>query len=245
MKHTHPVFVFGAGGHAKVVVATLIAAGHRVGGLYDDDAAKRGRFLLGHPVLGTLDDVPRDRKLRAVAAVGDNLTRARVVERLPDVEWITVVHPNADVHSSVELGAGTAVFSGAVIQPDTIVGSHGIVNTAATVDHDSVLGDYVHVAPGCHLAGETRIEEGAFLGIGSVGCPGVSIGAWATVAAGAVVVDDIPPRVTAIGVPARPCRKKDPHEESDSDGVPRSGRFGHSGCSGSPPIGSARTRTQD
>jgi sugar O-acyltransferase (sialic acid O-acetyltransferase NeuD family) len=250
MKANDPVFVFGAGGQAKVVVSTLVAAGRRVGGLFDDDPTRRGNLVLGHPVLGTLDEIPRDRTIRGVTAFGDNEIRAHVVGRFTNgdgdnVKWVTTVHPNADVHSSARLGRGTVVFSGAVIQPDTIVGSHCIVNTSASVDHDSVLGDYVHVAPGCHLAGSARLGDGVFLGIGAVVSPGIRVGAWSTVGAGAVVVNDLAPRIVAVGVPARSCRKKDAHAESDSDGVPRLGALGHTSRPGSPPLGSTRTRSQN
>ena len=79
-----------------------------------------------------------------------------------------------------------------------------ILNTGATVDHDCVIGDAVHIAPGSHLAGNVTLEEGVFLGIGTVVIPGRRIGAWTRVGAGAAVVHDLAANVTAIGVPARP-----------------------------------------
>ena len=101
---------------------------------------------------------------------------------------------------------GHGGFAGAVIQPDAILGRHVIINTGATVDHDCRLGDFVHVAPGAHLAGGVRIDPGGFMGIGSVAVPGVHLGTGCVVGAGAVVVRDLLPNVTAIGVPARPTR---------------------------------------
>lgn len=83
------------------------------------------------------------------------------------------------------------------------LGGHGIVNTGATVDHDCVVGDYAHLAPGVHLAGSVRVGEGAFLGIGSVVSPGVRIGRWTTLGAGAVAIRDLADGAVAVGVPAR------------------------------------------
>lgn len=200
------VCVLGAGGHAKVVISTLQAAGYRVAAVYDDDPQKWGQRLLDIPIVGAIapERVPAGQPV--VLAIGKNATRKVVAARFVAAQWISVQHPNADVHPSVQLGAGTVVFSGAVVQPGAVVGRHCIINTGATVDHDCVIGDYAHIAPGVHLAGEVTVGEGAFMGIGSVAIVGVTIGAWATVGAGAVVIHDIPPGSTAVGVPAKVIR---------------------------------------
>ena len=199
-----PVYVVGAGGHGKVVVSTLQAAGFAVEGVFDDDPRKDGAVVLGVPVLGTIEALETHERCRAVLAIGDNAFRKELAERLRGVEWVTAVHPTAVVHPSVQVAAGTVIFAGAVIQPDTVIGVHGIVNTAATVDHDGVLGDYVHVAPGVHLAGEVRLGDGVFLGVGASVVSGRAVGDWSTVGAGGVVVRDVPAGVVAVGVPAQP-----------------------------------------
>ncbi|MFL6278424.1 MAG: acetyltransferase [Blastocatellia bacterium] len=206
------VAVLGAGGHAKVVIATLQAAGFTVAAIFDDDRSKQGSRLLGVEVRGPLADFAGSGYRRAVLAIGDNATRmrlaARFQEQLPTVEWVIVVHPQTGLHLSVRLGAGAVVFAGAVIQPDTVIGAHAIINTGATVDHDCRIGDFAHIAPGCHLAGEVQVARGAFLGIGASVIPGRMIGEWATIGAGAVVTDDIPAGATAVGVPAKVLDKE-------------------------------------
>jgi sugar O-acyltransferase (sialic acid O-acetyltransferase NeuD family) len=197
-----------------------------VGGLFDDDAHKSGTTVLGCPVLGTIDAFAADCGGAAVVALGDNLSRRRVAERFAAIDWLTAVHPGAQVHSSVQLGPGTVVFAGAVIQPEATIGSHCIVNTGATIDHDAVVESYSHIAPGCHLAGEVHLEEGVFLGTGATVSMGVRVGKWTTVGAGAVVVGDLESAVVAVGVPARPLRKKEIHEGTDSDGLAGPGGVG-------------------
>lgn len=197
------VLVVGGGGHAKVVVATLRAAGHAVAGVLDDAPGAGGRTVLGVPVLGPVGQLGKHAG-PAVLAIGSNRVRHRLAEAYPEIEWLRVVHPAATVHTSVRVGEGTVVFAGAVLQPDAEIGRHVIINTGATVDHDSRLGDFVHVAPGSHLSGAVTVEEGGFLGVGASAAPGVTVGAWGTVGAGGVVIRDLPPNVTSVGVPARP-----------------------------------------
>jgi sugar O-acyltransferase (sialic acid O-acetyltransferase NeuD family) len=200
--------VIGAGGHAKVVIATLQAAGHEVCGVWDDNPARWGDDLHGIPILGPVSGLALVGPAAAAIAIGSNRARREICRLLPHAEWMTLVHPRAWVHESVRLGPGTIVCAGAVIQPDAVIGAHVIVNTAATVDHDCVIGDFAHLAPGSHLAGAVRVEEGAFLGVGTCAIPGVCIGEWATVGAGGVVIRDVPPEVTVAGVPAQPIKDK-------------------------------------
>src|SRR6056297_307029 len=118
------VWVIGAGGHAKVVIATLQASGRDVAGVLDDDAAKHGTTVLGVPVLGPVE---RAAGGEALVAIGNNAVRKRIAEALPEVRWASAVHPSAVVHPSVQVGAGSVVFAGAVVQPETRLGRHVIV----------------------------------------------------------------------------------------------------------------------
>lgn len=217
--------VIGAGGHAKVVIATAQAAGIPVEEIVDDNPALWGGSLFGVPISGSIAALGADRpeglagrtrpvrgpdassrRRRAVIAIGNNDIRRRIARRL-DLAWTTVVHPAAVVHPSAVLGAGSVIGAGAVIQPDAVIGSHVIVNTASSIDHDSKLQDFVHVAPGACLAGGVEVAEGALIGMGSRILPRINIGRDALVAAGAVVTRDVPAGSVAIGIPARSTRR--------------------------------------
>lgn len=194
------IVLVGAGGHGKVVLATLRACSLEVDYAVDDDPQKQGSEWLGLSVVapeGRLDG------RSAILGIGNNEQRARFSRRFERTTWVSIVHPRAFVDPSASIGPGTVVFAGAVVQAGARIGRHVIVNTGATVDHDCVIGDHVHVCPGVHLAGGVSVGEGALLGIGAVAKPAVRIGAWATVGAGAAVVRDVDARSKAVGVPAR------------------------------------------
>ena len=197
------LFIVGAGGHAKVVLATALEAGFKVVGFLDEDSSKWGSELLGVPILGPLSLLRKSEGYRAVLAIGDNEARRRIDQEIKGVRWVTLVHPGAYVHPSVALGEGTVVFAGALVQPMARVGRHVIINTGVIVEHDCEIGDYSHLAPGVRLAGGVKVGTRCLLGVGAVAVPLAKIGDGSIVGAGSVVVKDIPPRSLAYGVPAR------------------------------------------
>lgn len=204
-----PVIVIGAGGHARVVVDALLAAGARVLGCTDADPARHGGDAAGVPVLG--DDTvlarhsPSDVQLAVGigGARGESLRR-RIHERLKAAGWTlaTVRHPSAIVSPSAWLGEGVQVMAGAIVQPGARIGDGAIVNTAAVIEHDCDVGAFVHVAPRALLCGDVRIGAGSHVGAGAVVRQAVTIGEGVVIAAGAVVVRDFSGPGTLAGVPA-------------------------------------------
>ncbi len=204
------VILFGGGGHAKVIVATLQQAGRNITAIYDDDLTKTGTYVGGVPVFGPLSKAPQD--VPAIIAIGDNSVRERVASQNAGRQWTTAIHPRAEVDPTASLGAGSVIFAGAVVQADAVVGAHAIINTGATIDHDCAIEDFAHIGPGAHLAGGVRVGRGAFLGIGRAAVPHVRIGDWTTVGAGGVVTSDLSDRIVAAGIPAKPIRTAIPQK---------------------------------
>lgn len=201
------VVVIGSGGHAKVVIELLRAQGkYQILGC--TGLAETG-FVLGDiPVLGTdtvLPAVLAKGVRNAFVAIGDNHLRLRLLAQVSEMgfELINAVSPNAVVSPSATLGRGIAIMAGAVINAAAQIGDGAIINTNAGVDHDCNIGNGVHIGPGSALAGNVKVERESFLGIGTCVLPGVRIGNRVIIAAGSVVIRDIPDDVTAMGVPAR------------------------------------------
>jgi UDP-perosamine 4-acetyltransferase len=207
---TAPVVVLGAGGHAKVVIELIRAeGGYDVVALLDADTTPRQ--VLGVPVVG--DDAALERLrgegiAHAFVALGGNALRVKVAAaaRKLGYELINAVSPSAVISPTARLGAGVAVMAGAVVNAESRLDDLAILNTRASVDHDCVLGEACHVAPGSALAGGVTVGREAFLGAGTVVIPGIRIGEGAVIGAGACIVKDIPPRVLALGTPARVVR---------------------------------------
>ena len=198
------IFLYGAGGHAKVILDILQSRGMSVAGIIDDNP--QIEEWMGHSVIRR-SGIPSGSSV--IISIGANATRKALDEILSGrgISFATGIASSAIVSSNAEIGEGSVVMQGTILQSGCRIGRHCIVNTGASVDHECILEDYVHVSPHATLCGNVHVEEGAWIGAGAVVIPGVRIGRWSVVGAGSVVCRDIPDNVVAYGNPVRPIKK--------------------------------------
>lgn len=195
--------LIGAGGHGKVVADTARAAGWDDIGFFDPAFPER-RHNGSWSILGTTpQDLAQPWTGALFCSIGDNTIRARIFDDLNLDASPVLCHPSAILSPSAQLGAGTLAVAGSIVNADAVIGRGGILNTACSVDHDCVLGDFVHLSPGVRLAGNVSIGARSWIGIGAVIREGIRIGSDVMVGAGAAVVSDLPDGARVAGVPAK------------------------------------------
>ena len=197
----HRLIIIGAGGHGKVIADNALKNGYTNICFVDDHAAGS---CMGFPIVGTSAEIRQldDGSTDFIIAVGSNEIRKRIAQ-MHGVNFVTLIHPSAQIGAGVSIGEGTVVMAGAVINACAKVGRHCIVNTGAIVEHDNELGDYVHISPRAALGGTVRIGELTHVGIGAAVRNNINICQACTVGAGAAVVKNITDRGVYAGVPAR------------------------------------------
>ncbi|MCF0057786.1 acetyltransferase [Dyadobacter sp. CY356] len=193
------MLIYGAGGHAKVVISSILANQNKIDSIFDDNPNKKEIYAL--TVSGSYNpDTFPDKEL--IIAIGDNLTRRKISDQVKHTFGITI-HPSSIIDKTVKIGEGTVVLHNATIQADSVIGRQVIINTSVSVDHDCIISDYVHLAPGVILSGSVCVGENTLIGVGSIVAPGLTIGKNCFVAAGSVVTHNIPDGVIVRGNPAR------------------------------------------
>jgi acetyltransferase-like isoleucine patch superfamily enzyme len=78
-----------------------------------------------------------------------------------------------------------------------------------TITHDDIIDDFVTIASGVCLGGHVHIGQAAYLGAGALIREGRSVGKYAMVGMGSVVLTDVPEKQVWIGMPARYLRNAD------------------------------------
>jgi sugar O-acyltransferase (sialic acid O-acetyltransferase NeuD family) len=199
---TNKVLIFGAGGHAKVVMDSLWAEQKSIVALIDQ--YKLGT-LSGIPIFNAYDaNFSKDSSF--IVALGDNKARAHWVSQISH-RFTTTIHPTALLAPDVQIGEGSMILHRAIVQVECRIGRHVILNTQSQIDHDCDIGDFVHIAPGSVICGRVTIGSGSLIGAGAVILPNVSIGEGAIVGAGSVVIRNVAPGSVVVGNPARVLTK--------------------------------------
>lgn len=195
------MYLFGASGHAKVIIDILSASNVKIDALLDDNESITE--LQGYRVLHGVTDVSP-----IIVSIGDNAIRKKVVKKLTS-KFGNAIHPTAIISPKATIDEGTVVMHGAIVQSDVKIGKHCIINTGASIDHECIVGDFSHISPHATLCGNVSVGEGTWIGAGAVVIPGIKIGAWSVIGAGAVVIRDVEPKTVVAGVPAKVVKRKE------------------------------------
>ncbi len=193
--------IVGAGGHGKVIADIALKNGYENICFIDDNATGD---CMGFPIIGTSSEIETldDGKTDFVIGIGNNSVRKTIAEKY-NVNWVTLVHPSAQIAVNVSVEKGTVIMAGVVVNVCATIGKHCIVNTGAIVEHDNVLKDFVHISPNAALGGTVCVGEKTHIGIGATVKNNIDICNDCIIGAGAVVVKDIKDSGTYIGVPAK------------------------------------------
>ena len=131
------------------------------------------------------------------------------------------IEPGAIIREKVEIGQGAVIMMGAVINIGAVVGPGTMIDMGAVLGGRATVGARCHIGAGAVLAGVVEpasatpviVEDGVLVGANAVVIERVHVGEDAVVAAGAVVIEDVPDNAVVAGSPARVIKMKDEKTE--------------------------------
>ncbi len=204
--------IWGCAGHAKVLLSLIQSQDGRVVALFDNHEVSPifPEIPIYYGKTGFNKWIHETNELfniTGLIAIGGHRGQDRIdIQndfRLAGLKLEPLIHPTAFVCNSATLGGGTQVLAQAVVAADSRIGETCIINHKASVDHECILGDGVHIAPGATVCGLVCIDNNVMVGAGAVVLPRIKIGANSLIGAGAVVTKDVPPGSVIVGNPGR------------------------------------------
>jgi len=205
MNLTLPLLVIGGGGHAKVLIDTLLIQSQSILGFTDIDPGCpqiQTAYCLGGDEV--ISEYPTDtvKLVNGLGSVGNTEKRRTVFEKFREMgySFACVIHPASVIAGDVSLSEGVQVMAGAIIQAGSSIGENVIINTKASVDHDCIIGDHVHLAPGVTLSGGVQVEDGVHIGTGATVIQGIRIGRNSIIGAGTLVLKDVQAGTKVLGI---------------------------------------------
>ena len=127
------------------------------------------------------------------------------------------IEPGAIIREQVTIGKRAVIMMGAVINIGAVIGEGTMIDMGAVLGGRATVGKNCHIGAGAVLAGVIEpasatpviIEDDVLVGANAVVIEGVHVGKGSVVAAGAVVIEDVPENVVVAGCPARVIKAKD------------------------------------
>lgn len=201
------VILLGYSGHAFVVCDIFLSQNFQIIG-YCEEVEKHfnpyNLTYLGHEKSETT--LKNLKKSNYFIAVGNSQIRQKISNLITEKNYqkaCNAIHKNASVSQTAVLGKGIMIGNGAIINACATLEDGVICNTQAVIEHESIIGQYSHIAPGAILCGNTKIGRNTFIGARTVVKEGVKIGDNVIVGAGTVVINDIPNNSKVVGNPQR------------------------------------------
>ena len=207
------VYIIGAGGFGREVLNIYIDLGREeeVAGFLIENCDKHGAKINEKPLhdITLLNSIEMS-NVKLICAIGTPL-RKRLIENTKnkDYNYDSVIHPSVIKSRWVAFGEGAIICAGNIFTSQIKVGDYSIVNLSCTIGHDVEIGKYTTISPGVNISGRVTIGDECFIGTGVSIIEKVIIGNQSYIGAGSVVVNDIPPNVLALGIPAKPVRELD------------------------------------
>ena len=169
------LYLYGFGGHSRVIADILQRQQHTVLGFATDNPPDGQSHFNTIPIFSAddlLEGLNPD-ECQWVIAIGNNGIRHRIAQKLQHLghTFATVIHPSAQIGSRVTIAPGTVIMANTVINCDSALGEHVIVNTGAVIDHDCAIGDFCHIAPGSTLCGHVTVGAESWLKVGTTVAP--------------------------------------------------------------------------
>ena len=205
------VLIVGAGGFGREVAEwvrdseEIITKRWELGGFLDKDSSALDGYDIGLPIVGDPDHfVPGPHDV-FICALGFHKVKERVITVLLSrgAEFPPLIHPSAIIGHRCVLEEGCVICPRVVITADVRVGRFAMLNLSTMVGHDVRIGAWSTLCPMTNLAGFVRLGARVFTGSQACVIPGKEVGDDAVLGAGCVVVRNVRPGVTVLGVPAK------------------------------------------
>ena len=192
------ILLLGAGGHARSCIDVLEKENQfEIAGLIEKGESISNESL-GYPVIGTDDDLKGLRKqyknaLITVGQIKSPKIRIKLYQLLKELDFTlpVIVSPHAYVSKHAQIGEGSIIMHGVIINANAKIGNNCIINNRALIEHDAVIGDHCHIATGAIINGEVSVGNETFIGSGAITKQCISIGNNCIVGAGIILKNDV------------------------------------------------------
>lgn len=202
--------IYGAGGFGREVSCVIqsinkVKPEWNLIGFFDDGILKGTKTKYGQ-ILGNIDDLNKiDQPLSLVISIGTPHTLNNIVKNIftPNIEFVNLIHPSAEIHDSVKMGKGNIFAFGNFISCDVTIGDFNVFNTKCGIGHDVCIGSFNVFNPNSQISGSVTIGNENFWGLNSSVMQERKIGNNNKIGASTFVTRNVKDNESLFGIPAK------------------------------------------
>ena len=197
------LILIGAGGHSQSVIESLDKKRYVVCGFVDN--IKKGKYM-NLPIFGDkIIDIDNYKRYVYFVSIGDVYARKEWFDKLKSLNLtiINIIDKTANISKNVKMGVGNFFGKYSIVNSGATIGDNNIINSKALVEHACILNNHIHISTNATINGDTVVEDLVFFGSTAVANGQLKIGKNSVVGSGSVVIRDVEPFTTVVGVPAR------------------------------------------
>ena len=213
---TKSIILVGAGGHAVSCANVLVSLQYKIAAIVSPEPPASRKFLY-YPHFRTIEEAASGEASFFCLAIGHNHTRSNVAEQIIEKygkeSLPPIIHPFAHIAESAEVAPGAVVMPKAVIGAEVSIGLGCLVNTSASIDHESTMNEYSSLAPGVCTGGNILLGARSAICLGAHIVNNISVGEDAVVGASSLVLRDVSALSVWYGSPARHIRQRIPSDQ--------------------------------
>jgi len=205
-----PLIIIGAGGHSVSVANVAISAGYKIRCFID--SSKCGLNIFGYKILKDINEIKNLDEFSFSIAIGDNFRRECTYRDLlsvsKELNFPILAHSTAVISPFSTIEEGSVLMPNSIVGPNTTMGRFTILNTQASLDHDSEMKQFSSLAPAAVTGGNVTVGERTAIGIGAIIKHGVQIGDDSVIGAASFVNKNIGNSLVCYGTPANISKKR-------------------------------------
>jgi len=164
------IILIGGGGHC-VSVIDVIENDNKFNILGILDSNIKENNVLGYKILGgdnLISELVNENTyfLITVGQIKSYSTRKKIAKILIEnkAKLATIISTLAYVSKHANVGEGSIIMNGAVVNANSTIGKNCIINTKSNVEHGVSIGDFCHLSTCAVINGDSVIENGTFIG---------------------------------------------------------------------------------
>jgi sugar O-acyltransferase (sialic acid O-acetyltransferase NeuD family) len=199
-----PVYIVGAGGHARAVMNLILPDKRfQITGILDDSYDKnKEEFINDIRVIDALNHNNSYKNL--VLGIGDLAKRTELFSTFNAFMLKeNLIHSSAYIEPRVSIGESNQIFAKVYINSNTSIGNNNIINTGAVLEHENIIGNHNHISIGVLMGGHVTIGSNCFIGAGATIIDKITICNNVNVGANSTVIQPITEPGTYVGNPVR------------------------------------------